>query len=146
MSDIGKRITEYLAVNQELAEIELHRDKLLARKESAKAQHITGMPSGTPDTTDQIGELLHEIQVADAEYFVKQQELIKAQMNVERIINTLTDPRLRTVMRKRFLEENELGIQKTIPEVAVEMGYSESTVSKLQSDAWQALNTISGNL
>ena len=121
----GDRRHELRQLTRMLAELE-------ARMTAPRAQVLTGMPGGSSKDPDRLTDLVAQAEELRSRYHRCIEELTAAQLEVEKIIETL-EPREREIFRLRYIDGAKW------EDICVIMSYSWRQVHRAHSAALQKL-------
>lgn len=121
----GERRRELRQIQRLLAELE-------ARMTAPRAQALTGTPGSTPGDPDRLTGLVAQAEELRGRYRRCIEELTAAQLEVERLIETLA-PREREIFRLRYIEGAKW------EDICVRLSYSWRQVHRAHSAALQRL-------
>ena len=124
-----ERLRRYLWLKQEREQIVQKMQEIEATIYFPKIQRMTGMPgSGNKEGNPQEPLTIQHIELRDL-YLAKTKELLTELLSIERAIESVTEPRHRTLLRHRYIE----GLKWE--EICVAMGYEWSQIHRLHGEA-----------
>lgn len=119
-----EKLTKYRSTKKELDNIKYRIIELEHKKTSIKSQIINDTVAGEVER-DKIGAILVKIEELLELYRSKEIELLDQQLEIELVINTLSNPLERNVMRYRYLD----GLKWE--RICVEVNYSWEGIHKI---------------
>lgn len=119
-----EKLTKYRSTKKELDNIKYKIIELEYKKTSIKSQIINDTVAGEVER-DKIGAILVKIEELLELYMSKEIELLEQQLEIELVINTLSNPLERNVMRYRYLD----GLKWE--RICVEVNYSWEGIHKI---------------